>query len=91
MEEIQKVTTGIITCTQEELKPWVEKVSEIKKQTKVLRIYFNNHYGGKAVVNALEFKEMEKRTKSSKSEQEVLKHAEKYIAEQKHQLKLDHV
>ena len=43
---------------KEELKPWVEKVGQIRKQTKVLRAYFNNHYGGKAVVNALQFKEM---------------------------------
>jgi uncharacterized protein YecE (DUF72 family) len=40
------------------LKPWVDKVKEIREQTKVLRIYFNNHYGGKAVVNAMQFKEM---------------------------------
>ena len=43
---------------KEELKPWVEKVEQVKKETKVLRAYFNNHYGGKAVVNALQFKEM---------------------------------
>jgi hypothetical protein len=34
------------------------KVNEIREQTKILRIYFNNHYGGKAVVNATQFKEM---------------------------------
>jgi uncharacterized protein YecE (DUF72 family) len=39
-------------------KTWVEKVKEIREQTKVLRIYFNNHYGGKAVINAMQFKEM---------------------------------
>ena len=33
-------------------------VNQIREQTKVLRIYFNNHYGGKAVVNAMQFKEM---------------------------------
>ena len=44
--------------SKEELKPWAEKVEQIKKQTKILRIYFNNHYGGKAVVNAMQFKEM---------------------------------
>jgi uncharacterized protein YecE (DUF72 family) len=33
-------------------------VNEIREQTKILRIYFNNHYGGKAVVNAMQFKEM---------------------------------
>jgi uncharacterized protein YecE (DUF72 family) len=39
-------------------KTWIEKVNEIREQTKVLRIYFNNHYGGKAVINAMQFKEM---------------------------------
>jgi len=32
--------------------------SKSREQTKILRIYFNNHYGGKAVVNAMQFKEM---------------------------------
>jgi uncharacterized protein YecE (DUF72 family) len=40
------------------LRPWVKKVKQIREQTKILRIYFNNHYGGKAVVNAKQFKEM---------------------------------
>ena len=31
---------------------------KLKNQTKKLRIYFNNHYGGKAIINALQFKEM---------------------------------
>ena len=44
--------------SEQELRPWVEKVKQIKEQTKTLRIYFNNHYGGKAVVNAMQFKEM---------------------------------
>jgi uncharacterized protein YecE (DUF72 family) len=44
--------------SEQELKPWVEKVNQIREQTKILRIYFNNHYGGKAVVNAMQFKEM---------------------------------
>jgi uncharacterized protein YecE (DUF72 family) len=46
--------------SEEELKPWVEKVSKITKdpEAKRLRIYFNNHYGGKSVVNALQFREM---------------------------------
>jgi hypothetical protein len=37
----------------------------------------------------MQFKEMVIGANLSKSEQEVLKHAEKYIAEQKRQLKLD--
>ena len=40
------------------MKPWIEKVNQIREHTKILRIYFNNHYGGKAVVNAMQFKEM---------------------------------
>ena len=34
------------------------KISQIREQTKIIRIYFNNHYGAKAVINALQFKEM---------------------------------
>ena len=33
--------------SEQELKPWIEKVDQIRKQTEILRIYFNNHYGGK--------------------------------------------
>ena len=63
--------------SKQELEPWVEKVNRIKNETKVLRVYFNNHYGGKAVVYALQFKEM---TGTSLTELEVraLEHAEKY-------------
>ena len=64
---------------KEELRPWVEKVSQIKQQTKVLRIYFNNHYGGKAVVNALEFKEMIGMSLSEK-ERKVLEEAKHYLS-----------
>jgi uncharacterized protein YecE (DUF72 family) len=66
---------------KEELKPWVEKVSQIKQQTKVLRIYFNNHYGGKAVVNALEFKEMIGMP-SSEKQKKVLEKAQSYLTKQ---------
>ena len=65
--------------SKEELKPWVEKVSQIKQQTKVLRVYFNNHYGGKAVVNALQFKEMIGTSLSAK-EKNVLEQAKSYLS-----------
>ena len=65
--------------SEQELKPWIEKVDQIKKQTKVLRVYFNNHYGGKAVVNALQFKTMIGHS-LSEIETNVLKHAEKYLS-----------
>jgi uncharacterized protein YecE (DUF72 family) len=68
--------------TKEELKPWVEKIDQVKKQTKVLRAYFNNHYGGKAVVNALQFKEMTGSTLSEK-ERKALEQAQSYLSSNK--------
>jgi uncharacterized protein YecE (DUF72 family) len=44
--------------SKEELMPWVNKVKEISIETSVVRGYFNNLYGAKAVINALEFREM---------------------------------
>jgi uncharacterized protein YecE (DUF72 family) len=63
--------------TKEELKPWVEKVKQVKKQTKVLRAYFNNHYGGAAVINALQFKGM-LGNKLSKYERNTIEHAQEF-------------
>ena len=63
--------------TKKELDPWVSKVKKIKKQTKTLRIYFNNHYGGKAIINALQFKEMSGLSLKDK-ERKILQNAENY-------------
>lgn len=65
--------------SKEELKPWVEKIEEVKKQTKVLRAYFNNHYGGAAVINALQFKEM-LGNKLSENERNIIEHAQEYLS-----------
>lgn len=65
--------------SKEELRPWVEKIEEVKKQTKVLRAYFNNHYGGAAVINALQFKEM-LGNKMSKNERNIIEHAQEYLS-----------
>ena len=65
--------------TKEELKPWVEKVEQVKKQTKVLRAYFNNHYGGAAVINALQFKEM-LGNKLSENERNTIEHALEFLS-----------
>jgi uncharacterized protein YecE (DUF72 family) len=56
----------------EELKSWTEKVNKIigDPKTKKLRIYFNNHYGGKAVANAIQFREMVEGKESSKREKD---------------------
>jgi uncharacterized protein YecE (DUF72 family) len=63
----------------QELRPWVEKVDQIRKQTKILRVYFNNHYGGKAVVNALQFKAVTGHS-LSEIETNALEYAEKYLS-----------
>jgi uncharacterized protein YecE (DUF72 family) len=38
--------------TQEELKPWASKISEMSKQTNEIHVLFNNCHQDKAVVNA---------------------------------------
>ena len=65
--------------SKEELRPWVEKIEEVKKQTKVLRTYFNNHYGGAAVIKALQFKEM-LGNKLSENERNIIEHAQEYLS-----------
>ncbi|MGA9153127.1 MAG: DUF72 domain-containing protein [Candidatus Nitrosopolaris sp.] len=64
---------------EQELHPWAEKVDQIKKQIKILRIYLNNHYGGKAVLNALQFKTMTGHSLSD-SETNALEHAKEYLS-----------
>ena len=63
--------------SKKELEPWINKVKKIKNQTKKLRIYFNNHYGGKAIINALQFKEMNRSSLNDK-ERKILQNAEDY-------------
>jgi len=67
--------------SKEELNPWIEKVTEIKKQTETLRGYFNNHLAGKAVLNALQFKNMNETL--SESERRVMEQVESYLAGKK--------
>ncbi|TLX82761.1 MAG: DUF72 domain-containing protein, partial [Thaumarchaeota archaeon] len=74
--------------SKEELKPWAEKVKQISRETAVVRGYFNNHYGARAVVNALEFKQM-LGTVLSEEERAALQHARNYFSETSSQLKLD--
>jgi uncharacterized protein YecE (DUF72 family) len=68
--------------SKEELKPWAEKVKKISTETPVVRGYFNNHYGARAVVNALQFKEMLGNS-LSELEKQALNHAQDYYR-QKH-------
>ena len=53
-------------------------MKQISTETAVVRGYFNNHYGAKAVVNALEFKEM-LGTVLSEKEKSALEHARNYF------------
>ena len=63
---------------KEELKPWVPKVEKIQQEAQVVRSYFNNHYGAKAVINALEFREMLGESLGTE-EQSVLEHARNHL------------
>ena len=74
--------------SKEELKPWVEKVKQISTETAVVRGYFNNHYGARAVVNAIEFKEMLGTTLSEK-EKAVVENARNFFFETSRQSTLD--
>jgi uncharacterized protein YecE (DUF72 family) len=68
--------------SKSELKPWVDKVKQISTESPVVRGYFNNHYGARAVVNALQFKEMLGNS-LSELEKQTLNHAQDYYR-QKH-------
>ncbi|MDW0164483.1 MAG: hypothetical protein QOK54_10890 [Nitrososphaeraceae archaeon] len=60
----------------------------ITSETAVVRGYFNNHYGARAVVNAIEFKEMSGTILSVK-EKDVLNHARNFIFQDSRQSTLD--
>lgn len=64
--------------SKEELAPWVLKVKQIQFETQVVRAYFNNHYGAKAVANALQLKEMLGETLSAE-QQRALKDVTNYL------------
>lgn len=76
--------------SKEELKPWADKVKQISVETPVVRGYFNNHYGAKAVINALEFKEMLGNTLSER-EKVVIQHALDYVSQNSRQSTIDKV
>jgi uncharacterized protein YecE (DUF72 family) len=47
----------------EELKPWVDRIQDVSEHTQSTYVITNNHYQGKAVVNALELLSILKATK----------------------------
>lgn len=66
--------------SKEELEPWVEKIKKVKEKTDTIFVYFNNHYGGKAIVNALQFKEMLNEKPLPENEKKALERANKYLS-----------
>jgi uncharacterized protein YecE (DUF72 family) len=74
--------------SKEELNPWVDKVKQISTETAVVRGYFNNHYGARAVVNAIEFKEM-LGTVLSETERATLENARYFFYQSSRQSTLD--
>lgn len=74
--------------SREELKPWVDKINRISSVTTIVRGYFNNHYGVRAVVNALEFKQMLDTSLSDK-EKAVVENARNFFFQASRQSTLD--
>ena len=66
--------------SKQELEPWIKKVNEIAPKVQKLRIYFNNHYAGAAIINALQFEEMLGEGLSEEKKQ-ILQHAEQFYHE----------
>ncbi|HET9357986.1 MAG TPA: DUF72 domain-containing protein [Nitrososphaeraceae archaeon] len=74
--------------SRDELTPWVEKVKQLSTETVVVRGYFNNHYGARAVVNAIEFKEM-LGTNLTQKDRAVLENARNLFSQPSRQVTLD--
>ncbi|MGN6624314.1 MAG: DUF72 domain-containing protein [Candidatus Nitrosocosmicus sp.] len=66
--------------SENELIPWIEKIRKIKAKTDSVFIYFNNHYGGKAIVNALQFKDLLNENSLTENEKLILENAKKYFS-----------
>lgn len=66
--------------SEEELIPWVSKINRIKENVETIFVYFNNHYGGKAIVNSLQFKELINNQPLPENEKKILEKAKKYLS-----------
>ena len=55
------------------------KIKKIKYRVNSVYIYFNNHYGGKAIVNALQFKELLNKNSLTENELLILEKANKFF------------
>ena len=66
--------------SQKELVTLAEKIRKVKDMTDNTFVYFSNSYGGKAIVNALQFKEMVNNEPLVENEKNVLDRARKYLS-----------
>lgn len=66
--------------SENELILWTRKIKKIKEKTDSVFIYFNNHYGGKAIVNALQFKELLNKNSLTENETLMLEKSKKFFS-----------
>jgi uncharacterized protein YecE (DUF72 family) len=66
--------------SEKELITLSEKIKKIKDMTDNTFVYFSNSYGGKAIVNALQLREIVNNTPLLKNENNVLDRARKYLS-----------
>ncbi len=66
--------------SEKELIPWVSKINRIKENTDMIFVYFNNHFGGKAIINSLQFKELINNQPLPENEKKVIEKAKKYLS-----------
>jgi uncharacterized protein YecE (DUF72 family) len=74
--------------SKKELEPWVSKIRRMQSEVPLVRSYFNNHYGAKAVVNALQFREL-LGAEVTEGQHNALRHAEEYLAKTSPSSRLD--
>jgi uncharacterized protein YecE (DUF72 family) len=63
--------------SENELRPWLEKLSQIESQVPATYAYFNNHYGGNAPANLLQLIGM--RQETTDAQQKAAARAERYF------------
>ena len=71
---------GNYLYSEKELNTLAEKIIKIKDMTDNTFVYFSNSYGGKAIVNALQLREIVNNTPLLKNENNVLDRARKYLS-----------
>ena len=74
------VSGTTISIARKSLNPGLRRSMKIAPKVKKLRIYFNNHYAGAAIINAMQFEEMLSQ-ELSEEKKKMLAHARQYYSE----------